>query len=323
MTGVNDDAVLEVRDLRCGYGSFEAVRGLTFHVQKGELFALLGTNGAGKTTALETLEGHRRPSSGRVRLFGLDPVQDRARIRPRVGMMLQESGFAGELTVAETVRMWGRLRTDRTDVAAALSLVDLAHRADVRVQALSGGERRRLDFALACLGDPELLFLDEPTTGLDPESRNRVLSVVAERVAAGTAVVLTTHYLEEAERLAHRIGIMRDGKLRVLGTREEVLERQPAVIRFRLPGGWPPPRGFPPLAGRLSATAEGLVTVQTQQLQQDLTAAMRWADEEGVVLRDLIAKHASLEDVFATVSRGELDIGGEQAPLSAVAAAAC
>lgn len=267
--------------------------------------ALLGTNGAGKTTALETIEGHRRPSSGEVRLLGRDPRRHRRTVRRHVGIMLQESGFAGELTVSETVRMWARLRHEPSDPARALATVELEHRLDVRVQDLSGGERRRLDFAVASLGSPQLLFLDEPTTGLDPESRSRLLDTVSAMVRAGTAVLLTTHYLEEAERLADRIVIMHEGQVRVAGTQQEVLDRRPARIRFRLPAGRALCSGFPhPPVPAPQRLPDGQVLVQTHELQRDLRAVLDWADAEGLDLAGLAASSASLEDVFASVSRG-------------------
>jgi ABC-2 type transport system ATP-binding protein len=320
---VGNDLAVEVRDLRYSYGRFEAVRGLSFDVPRGELFALLGTNGAGKTTAMETIEGHRRATSGHVRVLGLDPVRDRPAVRRRIGMMLQESGFAGDLTVTETIRMWARLRSTPTDPQAALTVVDMDHRADVRVQDLSGGERRRLDFALACLGAPEVLFLDEPTTGLDPESRSRLLTVIADLVGEGTSVVLTTHYLEEAERLAQRIGIMHQGRLQVLGTREEVLDAQPALIRFRLLDSARIGRVLPPLRGREDRTADGAIVVRTSALQHDLTTILSWASAEQLELEGLVAKNASLEDVFASVSRGEGQPGFARATSEAGEALAC
>src|SRR5690606_14972506 len=161
---ITDDTVIEARGLSCVYGEFVAVRDLDLTVRRGELFALLGTNGAGKTTTMETLEGHRAADGGQVRVLGLDPQRDRAALRPRIGMMLQETGFAGDLTVRETMQMWASLTSRPDPVADVLERVELADRADTRVVQLSGGQRRRLDLALATLNSPELLFLDEPTS---------------------------------------------------------------------------------------------------------------------------------------------------------------
>ena len=178
LVGMDDSGIIRVRDLRRRYGGqggrgFDAVGGVTFSVRRGELFALLGTNGAGKTSTMEVLEGLAPPAGGTVRVLGADPCCERARIRRRMGIMLQEGGFPADLTVAETGRMWAGTLTAPRPVAEALELVGLSHRGGVVIRSLSGGERRRLDLAMAILGRPEVLFLDEPTTGLDPESRRR------------------------------------------------------------------------------------------------------------------------------------------------------
>ena len=224
---MDDNGVITVRDLRRRYGGtggrgFEAVRGVTFSVRRGELFALLGTNGAGKTSAMEVLEGLAPPARGAVRVLGCDPCRERALVRRRMGIMLQEGGFPPDLTVAETGRMWAGTLSAPRPVAEALGLVSLGHRAGVAVRSLSGGERRRLDLAMAILGRPEVLFLDEPTTGLDPESRRRTWLLIRELLGAGTTVVLTTHYLEEAEELADRLAIMHQGRIVRTGTPAEV-----------------------------------------------------------------------------------------------------
>ncbi|MEU4804745.1 ABC transporter ATP-binding protein [Actinosynnema sp. NPDC023587] len=285
--------VIEVTGLRCRYGDFEAVRGVDLQVARGELFALLGTNGAGKTTLVETLEGLRAPSAGRVRVLGLDPRRDRASIRARTGIVLQESGFPADLTVGEVVRLWRR-GGDRGD---ALARLDLAHRRDVRIKQLSGGERRRLDLVLAVSGRPELLFLDEPTTGLDPESRQRTWEVVRGLLAEGTTVVLTTHYLEEAESLAHRLAILHRGEVAVSGALVDVLAAQPARISFDLPVGLDV-TALPMLAGDVVHVPSGRVDVRTRHLQDDLDALLGWARRDGLALARLRAHHASLEDVF-------------------------
>ncbi|MGM1065633.1 ABC transporter ATP-binding protein [Saccharothrix sp. Mg75] len=290
------DTVIEVIGLRCRYGAFEAVRGVDFEVAGGELFALLGTNGAGKTTTMEVLEGLRAPSAGTVRVLGGDPVRDRAALRPRTGIMLQDSGFPADLTPAELVALWGGV-SGRRAVRDVLERLDLGHRRDVRVKQLSGGERRRLDLALAVLGRPELLFLDEPTTGLDPESRKRTWDVVRELLADGTTVVLTTHYLEEAETLAHRLAIMHEGVVAVSGTVEEVLAAHPARIAFDMPEGLDV-SALPMLTGDVLHRPHGRVEVRTAELQDDLASLLAWASSAGLRLGRVRAHHASLEDVF-------------------------
>ncbi|GLZ40266.1 multidrug ABC transporter ATP-binding protein [Actinokineospora sp. NBRC 105648] len=291
--------MIAVRGLRCRHGEFEAVRGIDVEVGAGELFALLGTNGAGKTTTLEVLAGHRAPSDGHVRVFGLRPDADRSRIRPRMGVLLQDSGTGGELTVLETLRLWAALTSRPSDVDGALDRVGLAHRADVRTARLSGGERRRLDLAVATLGDPELLFLDEPTTGLDPESRRQTWELVRGLVARGTTVLLTTHYLEEAEYLAHRLAIMHEGRFAVSGTLVDVLERESSRISFVRPLGLEA-ADLPPLSGALEpeAFAAGRVELRTRALQDDLHVLLGWAAARDLQLAQLRAHHASLAEVF-------------------------
>ncbi|WP_261992841.1 ABC transporter ATP-binding protein [Streptomyces sp. adm13(2018)] len=217
---------IEAESLRRGYsGGFEAVRGISLTVRRGEIFALLGTNGAGKTSTVELLEGLAAPSAGTARVLGHDPYRDRAAVRPRIGVMLQEGGFPSELTVAETVRMWAGCTTHARPAAEALGATGLTGREGVRVKQLSGGERRRLDLALALLGRPEILFLDEPTTGLDAEGRRDTWELVRALRDGGTTVLLTTHYLEEAETLADRLAIMHRGQIVLSGTPAQVTGR--------------------------------------------------------------------------------------------------
>lgn len=233
-----DHYAIEAEELRRTYaGGFEAVTGISFSVARGEIFALLGTNGAGKTSTVELLEGLTAPDGGQVRVLGHDPYRERAVVRPRTGVMLQDGGFPSDLTAAETVRMWAGCTSGARPVAEALELVGLGDRAGVRVKQLSGGERRRLDLALAVLGRPEILFLDEPTTGLDAEGRRDTWELVGALREGGTTVLLTTHYMEEAEFLADRLAIMHRGRIVSTGTPAEVTAARPARIRFVLPEG--------------------------------------------------------------------------------------
>ena len=292
---------VEVTGLRRRYGAFEAVRGISFAVQPGEVFALLGVNGAGKTSALEVLEGLARPDGGTVRILGADPQLERAAVRPHLGVLLQSSGLPGDLTVRETVSTWRRTLTGPRSVDEALGQVGLTDRADVRVRSLSGGERRRLDLALALLGRPRVLVLDEPTTGLDPESRRAVWGLVHEMVAGGTAVVLTTHHLEEAEELADRIAVLRAGLIELSGTPAEIVGTQPSTIRFSLPPDAP---ALPALPG-VDVVAPGTtVELHTRALQADLTNLLVWAADHGVELGGLQARAASLEQAFLAVADG-------------------
>ncbi|MET7401195.1 ABC transporter ATP-binding protein [Dactylosporangium sp. NPDC005572] len=290
-------AVIEVSGLSRRYGDFSAVRDVSFSVERGELFALLGTNGAGKTSTLELVEGLARPSGGSVRILGHDPVARRSRVRPRTGVMLQDAGFPGDLTVVEVARMWAGTLTAPRPVPEALTLAGLDHRAGVRVRQLSGGERRRLDLALAVLGRPEVLVLDEPTTGLDPQSRRDAWNLLRDLVRDGVTVLLSTHYLEEAEELADRLAIMHRGTVVAAGTVREVVDAHPARISFGLPSGVEPPA----LPGA-AVVERGRVVVQTDELQPALLTLLTWADRDGVALAGLDARSASLEEVFLSIA---------------------
>ncbi|EST28352.1 ABC transporter ATP-binding protein [Streptomyces roseochromogenus] len=328
--------VIEVTDLRRVYGGgFEAVRGISFSVARGEIFALLGTNGAGKTSTVELLEGLAAPAGGRIRILGHDPYRERAAVRPRTGVMLQEGGFPAELTVAETARMWAgctsaarpvasepkgraatpagapRRRTSRK-TADVLELVGLADRHEVRVKQLSGGERRRLDLALALLGDPEVLFLDEPTTGLDAEGRRDTWELVRALRDAGTTVLLTTHCLEEAEGLADRLAILHEGRIAASGTPAEVTAGRPSRMSFELPDGYFL-GDLPPLAdlGACGHESDGrVVRLRTNQLQRTATGVLTWAERTGVELRGLDVRSASLEEAFLGIAREQAQAPG-------------
>jgi ABC-type multidrug transport system ATPase subunit len=288
---------VEVTDLRRRYGDVEAVRGISFEVRPGEVFALLGVNGAGKTSALEVLPA----AGGTVRVLGADPLAERAAVRPHLGVLLQSSGLPADLTVRETVALWAATLTGPRPVDEALAQVDLSGRADVRVRSLSGGERRRLDLTLALLGSPRVVVLDEPTTGLDPESRRTVWGLVRRRVADGAAVVLTTHHLEEAEELADRIAVMRAGRIVLSGTAAEIAATQPATVRFTLPVGAPP---LPDVPGATVVSAAPRVELHTRALQPVLARLLAWADQHGLVLGGLQARAASLEQAFLAVADG-------------------
>jgi ABC-2 type transport system ATP-binding protein len=204
---------IEVSDLRKSYGSLEAVRGLSFEVERGEVFGLLGPNGAGKTTTVEILEGYRRRSAGQVWVLGHDPdVRDRQQ-QERVGIVLQSCGIYPRVTVREAVEHFAKAYPTPRDPAETIALVGLGDRADTRTKELSGGQRRRLDLALALIGDPELVFLDEPTTGFDPAARRTAWGVVRRLKELGKTVLLTTHYLDEAQALADRVAIVKDGRI--------------------------------------------------------------------------------------------------------------
>lgn len=337
-----------------GRRGHDAVRGVAFVVPRGCLFALLGTNGAGKTSLLEVLEGLARPSAGTVRVLGRDPFRDRRLVRPRIGIMLQSGAFPADLTVAEAIRAWAGTLTSPRPVDEALELAGMRDRAGIRLRQLSGGERRRLDFAAAVLGRPEVLFLDEPTTGLDPQSRRATWDGVESLVTAGTTVLLTTHYLEEAETLADQLAIMHRGRIVRTGTPAEVVAAQPAHITFELDAGlsvelpeFPGARlhlteaWFGGRKGKGKGKGKGGggsgsgdgggsdsdgsgsgdgggggggcgsgVLLTTADLQRTLTMLLAWGDRNGVRLRNLNARSASLEEAFLAVARSEVAVDG-------------
>ncbi|HET9654981.1 MAG TPA: ABC transporter ATP-binding protein [Kineosporiaceae bacterium] len=308
MTTHSTQPAVEAERLTRRFGGpqgFAAVREVSFRVHRGELFALLGTNGAGKTSTMEVLEGLAQPSGGTVRVLGHDPYLRRRAIRPRVGIMLQEGGLPQDLTATETAAMWAGTLSAPRPVLEALQMVGLAHRAEVRVRQLSGGERRRLDLALAVLGRPDVLFLDEPTTGLDPESRHGTWELVRRLKQDGATVLLTTHHLEEAEELADRLAIMHGGRIVATGTPDEVARAHPARVRFTLPDGVGPQQ-LPHLPGAHPGvtSADPLITVRTDALQDTLTALLSWAAGQGITLGRLEARPASLEEAFLAIAAG-------------------
>src|SRR5919201_6455428 len=232
-------AAIRVAGLRKRYGEVEAVRGIDFEVAEGECFALLGPNGAGKTTTVEMLEGYRRRSGGEVEVLGMDPQEGSRELRERIGIVLQSSGIHRELTVHEVLTLYGGYYPHPRDVAQVIELVGLGEKADARVKTLSGGQTRRLDLALGIVGDPELIFLDEPTTGFDPSARRRSWELIENLRSLGKTILLTTHYMDEAQNLADRVTIMAAGRIVAEGTPESLGGRDvaEAVISFRLPPG--------------------------------------------------------------------------------------
>lgn len=302
------DAAITVNELTRVYGAgkkaYTAVEKSTFHVNRGEVFGLLGTNGAGKTSTLETLEGLAEPTAGQVRVLGLDPVGDRQRLRPELGIMLQDGGLPAQLTVDETMRMWAGTCSTPRPVDEVLDDVALTHRRDVRVGALSGGEQRRLDLACALVGEPSVIFLDEPTTGLDPESRRRTWELLAQLKDRGVTMVLTTHYLEEAEYLCDRIAIMHAGAIEVEGTLTELVSRAAAEITFTLPPNHPP---LPELPGTQLTRDGRAVTVATGALQRDTHRLLDWAAGHDLELAGFAARPASLETVFMEIAGNEVN----------------
>lgn len=279
------ETVIEADNLVRRYGAFTAVNALSFSVHTGEVYGLLGTNGAGKTSTLEVLEGLALPDAGTVRIAGMDPFRQRAKVRPHLGIMLQSGGLPQTLTVKESMAMWAGTCSTARHIDEVLDEVELAHRRSVKVGALSGGEQRRLDLACALLGNPKVLFLDEPTTGLDPESRRRVWDLLEKLKASGVTMILTTHYLEEAERLCDRIAIMHAGRIELEGTLDELASQQPAYLRYRHEGQ--------------------LHEIPTHNLQADCLKLLSWAANNDITLQEFSAQPASLEQVFMSIADKE------------------
>jgi ABC-2 type transport system ATP-binding protein len=215
-------SVVSVQGLRKNYGSVEAVRGIDFEIEAGEVFGLLGPNGAGKTTTIEILEGYRRRDSGEVEVLGVDPQQSTTALRERLGIVLQSSSLYPNLTARESLALFAGYYTAPRDVDEVVEIVGLAEKAGARVRTLSGGQKRRLDLGLALVGDPELIFLDEPTTGFDPGARRAAWETIRNLRSLGTTVLLTTHYLDEAEQLADRVAVLRDGQIVRIGSPAEL-----------------------------------------------------------------------------------------------------
>jgi ABC-2 type transport system ATP-binding protein len=293
--------VIEVSNLRQSYGDFVAVDDISFEVAPGEVFALLGTNGAGKTTTLDVLEGYLKATSGTVSVFGRDPYRRRDEIARDIGIVLQEAGFFERLTVAETIDAWRRFTVDPVSTADALRLVDLESSARTVVRRLSGGEKRRLDLTLAVLARPKLLFLDEPTTGLDPQARRQTWQLLRGMVEDGITILLTTHYMEEAEFLADRVAIIHRGRIARQGGVAEVVANS-SQSRISFAAGRLTLADLPPLPGARAEAAGDRLEVVTGHAQQTLHTLLDWAARAGVELADLEMRTASLEDVFLGVA---------------------
>jgi ABC-2 type transport system ATP-binding protein len=299
-------AAIEVRGLRMSYGCHPVLRGVDFEVRSGEVFCLLGPNGAGKTTTLEILEGFRRPSGGTVRVLGLDPGASgqAARLRERTGIVLQECGFPRQARVGELIELWRSYYPNPRSFRELLDVVELDEAVNTQVRQLSGGQRRRLDFALALAGDPDLIFLDEPTTGFDPEARRRLWTAVENLRGLGKTVLLTTHYLDEAERLADRIAILRNGRIELTGTPQQVAARACLGTRvsFRIPaavrdGRVPWPDGLELEASGPQASCQTANAGQTMRLLLDWAALHDLGD-----LECLSVSAPSLEDAYLSIT---------------------
>ena len=318
---VEGESAIVVQRLVKRFGDLHAVDGLSFEVATGEIFALLGPNGAGKTTTLEVLEGHLPPTSGTVRVLGVDPLRGGRRHRDRVGIVLQSGGMDGELTVAEILRLYAGFYTRPRSMRETTALVGLADKERARVRTLSGGQQRRLDLALALVGDPEVLFLDEPTTGFDPDARHQAWEMVSALRALGKTVLLTSHYMDEVQVLADRVAVISKGKLVAQSTPSRLGGRDlgEAVVRFGVPyPGWESELPAGPWGPVECRGAE--VCLRTDRPTEAVWTLSRWAVERGEELVGLTVARPSLEEAYlqltqsvhrAALEESELEDAGE------------
>ncbi len=296
-------SAIEARGLVKRYGEATAVAGIDLTVDPGEVFALLGPNGAGKTPPVEILEGHRTADQGSVNVLGMDPLTDGRRFRDRIGIVLQTSAIEPELTVTEALDIYGGMYSRRRPTFELIELVGLEDKAKARIKTLSGGQQRRLELALGLVGDPDLLFLDEPTTGFDPSARRQAWSTIENLASLGKTILLTTHYMDESQQLADRIAIIVHGRIVAEGTPGALVRQyeRDAVIRFALPENISAaelpvePTGFD----------DGTIEFRTGTPTPMLSRLTQWAVDRGIELDHLTVHRSSLEDVYLELTGGQ------------------
>jgi len=297
--------VIEVAGLTKRFGTLTAVNDVSFNVERGEIFGLLGKNGAGKTTTVEILEGYQSPDEGRVSVLGVDPKKGGGAWKDRIGLVLQDSDFDPSHTVTETVKLFAGFFSHPKSVAETLDLVGLTDKADVRIGRLSGGQRRRVDVALGIVGSPELLFLDEPTTGFDPSARREFWTMLEGLRSAGTSILLTTHYMEEAQHLCDRIAILADGRIVAEGTSTSLIALAgTTTVRFNVVDGLDV-TALSNGAGIDFRIAGDVVSASLVNAQSELLRLLQYVDRVGLELDGLEVVRPTLDDVF-------LDVTGER-----------
>jgi ABC-2 type transport system ATP-binding protein len=294
-----ESPAVRVRGLVKSYGSVRAVRGIDLDIGSGEIFALLGPNGAGKTTTVEILEGYRDRDGGEVSVLGHDPGSERAKIKPRIGIVLQQTGVDQYLTVAETVAMYATYYPRPRSSQEVIDLVGLGGKRGSRVNTLSGGQARRLDMAVALVGDPDLLFLDEPTTGFDPSARREAWEIIKSLASLGKTVLLTTHYMDEAQYLADRVAVIAGGRIVVEGPPATLGDRNAgaARIRYRPPDGTAPPDGL-----TATRSTDGVTEIASSDVVTDLYRLTGWALDNHIALDGLEVIRPTLEDVYLALT---------------------
>lgn len=294
-----ETSAVQVRGLVKSYANVAAVKGIDLDIHRGEIFALLGPNGAGKTTTVEILEGYRQRDKGDITVLGYDPGHERAHLKKRIGVVLQATGIEPYLTVRESVAMYADLYPHPRTVDEVIDLVGLTAKSHERVRRLSGGQQRRLDMAIALAGDPELLFLDEPTTGFDPAARREAWEVVKNLASLGKTVLLTTHFMDEAQYLADRVAVIVHGQVVAEGTPSTLgfRDRAKVLVRYRLPPGAVPPVGLYGPPG-----SDGFVEVAVEDAVSDVHRLLQWAIDERLDLDGFEVKRPSLEDVYLALT---------------------
>ncbi|MGI8821404.1 MAG: ABC transporter ATP-binding protein [Chthoniobacterales bacterium] len=299
-----------VEGLRKSYDSFEAVKGIDFAVRPGEVFGLLGPNGAGKTTTVEILEGLRRRSSGHVRVLDFDPELQTNKLKDRIGVALQATNLADKITVREAMTLFAAFYTRTVDAGKLLDRLQLSDKKDAAYATLSGGQKQRLALALALINDPQLLFLDEPTTGLDPQVRLEIRDLIQELRAEKRTIVMTTHYIEEAERLCDRVAIIDAGEIIALGTPRELQEKSASQSGIEATLSRPAPDGELPAWSEAIRTTlsddRRQLTISSKRPARTLVDLVKWIDAQGIELDDVHLKRPTLEDVFIELTGKKL-----------------